>query len=343
MKRILCGLVAGALMAMSAYADVLKLKEGHPDKYVVVRGDTLWDISGRFLDSPWLWPEVWNMNPEIENPHLIYPGDMIYLTWVDGRPRLNLSRGMTANGVRKMTPQAKVLPLDQAIPAIPLKDIIAFLTDNLVLQEDVLEESAYIVAGGDRRIISGAGDRVYARGQKTSPDRYQAIYRPAQEYTDPHTQEFLGYELKKIADVAVQARNADVMTLSLRKSTEEVRVLDRVLPTEEGRVQSVFHPAPAPADADGTILSVLDGVSKIGQFDVIAVNLGRREEVAPGQVLAVMTKGERLKDPVTNEWIELPDERSGLVMVFKTFDKVSYGLVLHATRVMSVGDRLIAP
>lgn len=344
MRGLLYGVVGACLMlagiaTAAERADRLVLQENHPTEYVVVKGDTLWDISGRFLKSPWRWPDVWEVNPQIDNPHLIYPGDLIYLTWVDGQPRLSLRRG-----IRKLSPQVRVQPLEQPIPAIPLRDIASFLSDNLVSLEDELAAAPYVIGGRNESIIAGAGDRVYARGSLVDPEvRQQSLYRPAREYTHPVTGEFLGYELYKVADVDVAATDADIVTLDLRKTREEVRLRDRVLPSPAEHIQAVFHPQPGPDLDDALIIDVLGGVAKIGQFDAVALSAGDQQGVAPGQVFAIYKQGEQVKDPVNGELVSLPAERAGELMVFKTFERVSYGLVLKATSVISVGDELRAP
>ncbi|GGC10452.1 hypothetical protein GCM10011352_41180 [Marinobacterium zhoushanense] len=346
MNRLLCATLTAAVLLLGSPAqaevrkDRIELAEGHPTEYVVVRGDTLWDISGRFLKSPWLWPDVWYVNPQIDNPHLIYPGDIIYLTWVDGQPRLSLKRG-----IRKLSPQARVTPLDQAIPAISLKDIASFLNDNIVLDQDLLERAPYVIGGKNERIIAGSGDRVYARGEPVENVSLQGIYRPAKAYNDPFTNELLGYELYRVADGRIMARDSDsqVLTMDLLETNEEVRVRDRVVPNDESRIQSVFYPSAGPQLANAVIMDVLGGVAKIGQFDAVTLNVGAREGVEVGNVLAIFNKGETVKDPVTEEMITLPSEKAGTLMVFKVFDKVSYGLVMRASNVISVGDSLKSP
>mgnify|MGYP001941576770 CR=1 FL=1 len=342
MKNLLYGLLATLIVVVSpvqaeARKDSLLLNDDYPESYVVVKGDTLWDISGRFLKSPWKWPEVWGVNPQVDNPHLIYPGDIIYLTWVDGQPRLGIKRD---SGIY---PRARVSPLDSAIPAIPLRDINSFLNNNRVLSEDLMQKAPYVLGGRDERIIAGAGDRVYARGQLLQEQPGQGIYRSENEYVDPETGEFLGYELLKIADGLVTERHDDVLTLDLSKSHQEVRVQDRVVPTEETRIQSVFYPKPSPDGVKAEILSVLGGVRDGGQYNVVAFNRGLREGIESGHVFAIYRKGELIKDPVTNELVQLPQERSGELMVFKVFEKVSYGLIMRSTNVVSVGDKLQQP
>lgn len=347
MNRMLCASLTAAILLLGSPAqaevreDRIQLTEGHPTEYVVVKGDTLWDISGHFLKSPWKWPDVWYVNPQIDNPHLIYPGDIIYLTWVDGQPRLGLQRG-----VKKLSPQARVSPLDRAIPSIPLKDIAAFLNSNLVVDEDILEKAPYVIGGKNERIVAGAGDRVYARGVPVEDVAQQGVYRPARAYHDPLTNELLGYELDKVADGLITARDDEtqVLTMDLQDSFEkEVRVRDRVIPNDEQRVNSVFYPSAGPDLDNAVIMEVLSGIEQIGQFDVVALNVGQREGVETGNVFAVFNKGEVVKDPVTKEAVMLPSERAGELMVFRAFDKVSYGLVMRATNVIKVGDELRTP
>lgn len=343
MKQLLCGLlVAGLLFSGAGQAqtpqDPIELRPDHPTEYVVVRGDTLWGISGHFLNRPWRWPEIWGVNPQIENPHLIYPGDVIYLTWVDGQPRLGLRPG---DG--RLSPQVREMPLEQAIPAIPLRDINSFISDNLVVQDDLLQAAPYVVAGENRRLVSGAGDRVYARGELVRTDRNQAVYRPAREYVDPVTGEFLGYELFKVADATISGVADEVISMDLRSSNEEVRATYRVLPTEETRIQSVFHPKPAPEGVEGLIIGLLKGVASAGQFDAVVLNVGQREQIEPGHVFSIYRTGEVVRDPVARDQIQLPSEHAGILMVFKSFDKVSYGLIMRATNVVSVGDEIRNP
>ena len=343
MKKFLCALAAVWLLVSlpaqgNARKDVLQIRDDRPQEYVVVKGDTLWDISSRFLESPWRWPEVWDMNAQIPNPHLIYPGDVIYLVWENGKPKLKVRRGM-----RKLSPTARAQPLDRAIPAIPLKDILSFLEETRVIDQSLFKKAPYVLAGKNQRLIAGAGDRIYARGSLLEDLRRQAVYRATNEYVDPETQEELGYELTKVSDVTVVDENDDVISLTVNRSVLETRTLDRVIPAEEQRIQSVFYPKPSPDALTGKILSVLGAVNDGGQFDVVALNRGVREGLEPGHVFAIYRTGEMVVDPITKEKLQLPAERSGLMMVFKTFEKVSYGLIMMSSNVVSVGDEIREP
>ncbi|MFT5721246.1 MAG: hypothetical protein ACI9W6_001559 [Motiliproteus sp.] len=341
MRRLLLAIAATLLVITSVRADVIALAASHPDQHVVVKGDTLWDISAEFLKSPWLWPNVWSVNPQIDNPHLIYPGDIIYLVYVNGQPQLRLKRGP-----RVLSPSIRRSSLAQAIPAIPLQDIKSFLSDNLIMDRAALERAPYVIAGVNERIISGAGDKIYARGEITEAAQTQqffGIYRPARHYIDPDTGEDLGFESQSIGSGYLQAQDKDILTLILKHSSQEVRVMDRVLPTPEGAIESVFYPSVTEGPIKGRILAVLRGVNKIGQFDVVAINRGLREGIKPGHVFLVYKQGETLVDPVTKETITLPAERAGMLMVFKPFDKISYALVMRAESSLAVMDEIRSP
>jgi hypothetical protein len=341
MKKLL-GICLASWLALStpsqvqARADQIQLQDNYPQEYVVVKGDTLWGISGHFLKKPWRWPELWDVNPQVDDPHWIYPGDVLYLTWVNGKPKLSLKND-------RMQPRARVSKLDGAIPAIPLKDLYAFLSANVVLDEELLKQTPYVLGGRNDRIVSGAGDRVYVRGEIDQEHIAQNVYRPAKEYVDPNTNELLGYELLKVAEARVSALNGDITSLDIIKSREEVRVLDRVIPAPETRLQSVFYPVAAPLESQGQILAVLRGVTKIGRYDAVTINLGSREDLKTGHVFTVFSRGETIRDPLTKEKVTLPAEKAGTLMIFKTYEKVSYGLIMTATDVLSIGDTVRSP
>ncbi|WP_313520376.1 LysM peptidoglycan-binding domain-containing protein [Pseudomonas sp.] len=342
MRKSLFALVLLAFGGLAQAA--VQLKEGHPDRYTVVSGDTLWDISGKFLSEPWKWPEIWHANPQIENPHLIYPGDILTLFYVDGQPRLQLERG-ASRGTIKLSPQVRSTPMAEAIPTIPLNAINSFLLSNRIV--DAPEEflrAPYIVAGNAERVVSGAGDRVYARGKFEDDQPAYGIFRQGRTYKDPKTEEFLGINADDIGTAEMVAQEGDVATVMLTRSTQEVRLGDRLFPTEERAINSSFMPSePAQKIEDGVILDVPRGVNQIGQFDVVTINKGRRDGLTEGNVLSVFKTGETVRDRVTGESVKIPDERSGLLMVFRTYEKLSYGLVLAASRQLSVMDKVKNP
>ena len=338
MRKLLYALAASALLFTSWAQAQPELRSDHPERYTVVKGDTLWDISARFLNNPWYWPEIWHVNPQVANPHLIYPGDRLALVYIDGKPRITK---VATSDVVKLSPQVRSEAIDTPIPAIPLDAIASFLTETRIVSPEEINGAPYVLEGEDGRIITGAGDRIYARGEKPA-DRV-GIFRRSKEFVDPDTGEFLGLEPRSIARGNVNAENGDVLTVGITKSSEEVRIGDRLLVNEDRRLTTSFVPSSPDSEIEGKMISVDGGVSQIGQYDVVAINRGEREGLAPGNVLAVLKAGNMVRDPVTGETIELPSERAGLLMVFQAYEKMSYGLVLQATRPLSVGDKVTNP
>lgn len=347
---LVVGLLGLAVSGTAATGDISQfLREDHPDVYTVVKGDTLWDISGQFLERPWLWPEVWRINPQIENPHLIYPGDRIHLVWVDGQPQLRLERGdagrtvrMTPSNTESLEPQVRASPLESAIPAISLDAIQGFLVQNRVVPPGMLDGAPYVVQGEAERIVLGAGDRLYVRGELNDSESF-SIVRKGPLYVDPQTKEVLGREATYIGIGQAVSQEADIATLLVNSTREEVQIGDRILPTEERRLESTFYPSAPAQDTSGEIISVFGGVTQVGQYDVVVINRGEREGLVAGNVLAVYKRGALARDRIANETIRLPSERAGLLMVFRTFEKLSYGLVLETERALAVNDEVKNP
>lgn len=350
-RRWLLALTLGLGVTAAAATDDISqyLRPDHPDVYTVVKGDTLWDISGRFLERPWLWPELWRVNPQIENPHLIYPGDRIALVWVDGQPQLHLERGdagrtvrLTPSNTDKLSPQIRSTPLESAIPAIRLDAIQGFLVQNRVVQPGELDAAPYVVQGESERIVVGGGDRLYVRG--TLPDSESfSIVRKGPLYVDPESSEVLGREATYIGLGQAVSQEAGIATMLVNNTREEVQIGDRILPTEERRLESTFFPSAPATPVDGQIISVFGGVTQVGQFDVVVINRGDREGIESGNVLAIYKRGALARDRVANETIRLPSERAGLLMIFRTFEKLSYGLVLETERPLAVFDQVRNP
>lgn len=320
------------------------LRPGHPETYVVQKRDTLWDISSRFLVEPWFWPELWRVNPEIENPHLIYPGDILHLIWVDGVPQLRLERQvaggqgrLAADGSLVLRPQIRESPIESAIPAISLDAIRPFLVRNRVVGRKELDDAAYVIQGESRRIILGAGDRFYARGE-VPPEDTLAVVRRGPQYEDPDTRELLGVEATDIGIARVVAQERDISTLHVMSSRQEIRIGDRLMPTEERRVDSTFFPSAPDSEMTGQIIAVFGGVRVVGDHDVVVLNRGEREFMETGHVLAIYRRGDLALDRETNQIVRLPSERAGILMVFRTFPKLSYALVLQTDIPLSVLD-----
>lgn len=342
MKKYFFGLTLALLLAAPLSAqDAPRLRSDVPDTYTVVRGDTLWDISARFLQNPWMWPEIWHVNTQIVNPHLIYPGDVIKLIYLDGRPRVTVTNRQ--GPVMKLTPTARELTEAEAIETIPLDKINSFLSRSRVVSKEELEAAPHVVAGGDGHLIVGAGDKFYARGNFSGEEAVYGIYRRGEEYRDPETRERLGIQALDIGSGQLRATEGEVGTLLATRSTEEIRVGDRLLREEERPIDSTFFPSPPNGDIEGVILVVEGGLTQVGKYDVVVINRGAREGVVPGNVFAVYKRGEKVKDRVGGGSVKLPDERAGLLMVFRTFEKVSLGLVLEAQQGLKVNDIIRKP
>jgi nucleoid-associated protein YgaU len=343
MKKIRFGIIALSVMTVFSFSwgqqadNEVKLRKDHPERYTVVKGDTLWDISNTFLETPWLWPEIWHVNPQIDNPHLIYPGDVISLIYLDGKPRLTVERGEESRTV-KLSPSIHVTPHTEAIPSIPLDAIDTFLSNSRIVLPGALEDAPYVVAGAHNRLIVGAGDFLYARGEFADDVPVYGVYRKGDVYVDPLTDEVLGVQARDIGTVKVKSVEGDIATSTVTRTTEEIRVKDRLLAHEERLIDSSFFPSPPKAEIEGIILAVEGGVSQVGKTDVVVLNRGAREGLQVGNVLAVYKKGALTRDPVANEVVVLPEERAGLLMVFRTFEKLSFGLVLEAELPLSTLD-----
>lgn len=334
MKKRILGLL-GAVLLSQAMAQEPQLRADYPEEYTVVKGDTLWDISNTFLSTPWYWPEIWHVNPQIENPHLIYPGDIIRLVYFDGKPRLTLDR---SNRVVKLSPKMRVVDQGEAIPAIPLDDINNFLSRSRVVSLEELERAPHVVSGEAKRLVLGKGDRLYARGEFDDDVYVYGIYRKGDTYYDPDTGELLGVQAMDIGSGRMRAVEDGIATLLMTRTTEEVRVGDRLLTEEERAIDSTFFPSAPDHEVNASIIAVEGGISQVGKMDVVVINRGEREGMLVGNVLAVYKRGGLIKDRVKGDMVRLPDERAGLVMVFRTFEKLSLGLVLEAERPLAIKD-----
>ncbi len=347
----LFGLVTALLLSLSSLAEDSLLKTGHPDEYTVKKADTLWDISSTFLNSPWKWPEIWQANPQIENPHLIFPGDLIKLIYMDGQPRIISERtlkllpgengGVSADG--KLTPRIRVQQNSDAITTIPLDRINSFLSHSQIVEIADLRKAPYLLAGPQKRIVVGAGDTAYARGQFSAELTNYGVYRQGDVFFDPKTKEALGVHALGVGSVNIQSFKGDVATVGVLRANEEIRIGDRLLLSEDRPMTSTFYPSSPEGDIQGTIIAVEGGVTQVGKFNVVMINRGEREGIKVGNVLAIYKKGELVTDRVSGGKVALPDERAGLLMVFRSFKKMSLGLVLEADRQLSVGDLALTP
>lgn len=344
---------------------VVQLRPDRPETYTVVKGDTLWDISSTFLRDPWMWPELWQSNPQIENPHLIYPGDILTIYFKDGRPMLRVDRQGVVTEVPaagppplpgeiramhegdyptvKLQPKVREMPLEEAIPTIPLDAIRSFLNRPRVVSEDELQGYPYVVAHDEERLLAGGGYNFYAKGiEESDAVSEYVIVRAGDEYVDPDTGEVLGYEAIYVGEAQLR-RFGDPAKLYITKSGREILRGDRLMPKGNERLHFQYMPRSPERQVRGKIISVHDGVARIGQYQVVVVNLGRQDDMQPGHVLAAMQSGDLVKDEVMGGQVLLPDEKAGTIMIFRTFERVSYALVMRATRAIRLNDAVVNP
>lgn len=351
MKKTVSSIFAAlitVLCCQSALADDA-FREDYPKRYVVEKGDTLWDISSRFLKTPWLWPEIWHVNTQIANPHLIFPGDVISLVYIDGKPRLTVERTvkLMPSSDEKLKPRIRVSPIASAIPAIPLDQINSWLLRNRVVEPGVLKASPYVVGGQEKRLLLGSGDTLYGRGEFAANVPSYGLYRIGENYVDPDTEEVLGVQALDVGGANMRALDADISTMSVTRSTGDIRVGDRILPVEQRRIQPTFFPSEPDNTIEGKIINVEGGMTQVGMLSVIAINQGERDKLEPGNILAIYKRGEKITDQLaekrSDRKVTLPDVRSGILMVFQTFEKMSLALVLKADRGIRVGDHVRNP
>ena len=324
------------------FAESNGLRPNHPDSYVVVSGDTLWDISARFLTDAWRWPNIWYANPQVENPHLIYPGDTLRLVYIDGQPRIMVERGKQTF---KLSPQARVTLLDKAIPTIPLDAIAPFLTKPEIVSQETLDSAPYIMGNKGEHLATAKRDKIYVRGI-TNAERGQgySIVRRGKEYVDPKTDELLGYEATYVGE-SILKLNGDPASLIVADSNREILSGDLLLPSSDTTYDSHFFPRAPGNQVEGQILSVMDGVSQVGLYNVVVINLGTKDGMESGHVLDIYQLGKTVTDHYSGkrDKVKLPDERAGVLMVFRTFDRLSYALIMYAERNMHVLDVVRTP
>lgn len=314
-------------------SDPVPLASGHPDEYVVQVGDTLWDIAGKFLKDPWYWPEIWYVNPDIANPHLIYPGDVIGLVYIDGQPRITNLRG----SAYRMSPQARVTPLTEAINTIPYEAVAAFLRSGKIIEKNEADSLPYFLETRGDHLIAAAGNEIYVRGLAGAQpgSRYNVVHI-GDPLRDPDDNRLIGYQGILVGDGTLR-RGGDPATVVLTDTSQEAIKGDRLIP-ESVDVPLNFFPKAPSSVIDGRILAVVGGVTQIGQYMVVVMNRGSGDGLAVGDVLTVFQAGEEVRDRIKGGKVRLPDEEAGTVMVFKTYDRVSYGLVMEATEALHVLD-----
>lgn len=327
---------------MSTTAPGVEIKDDAPLRYVVKKGDTLWDIASHFLNEPWQWPEIWYANEQVKNPHLIYPGDVLTLIWKDGRPSLVRSDGVDALGLDYISPQIREIPLDQAIPTIPLEAIRDFLRSPRLVMDDELRKSPYVLAFVDSHVIEGAGKQVYLKDVPPGQQYRYDIVRIGDKYIDPDTRELLGWEALPVAEVELR-EFGDPSIAVISRSTIEARVGDRLMKPLDDSFNANFYPHSPAAPVKGRIISLYDALSQTGQYQVVAINKGAVDGMEAGHVLSVMKGDREARDPYTKRMTPLPDLYAGQLMLFKVDSRVSYGLVMSAKREIHELDKVERP
>ncbi|MEW9900451.1 LysM peptidoglycan-binding domain-containing protein [Chitinivorax sp. PXF-14] len=350
-KSIISLVMLGGLLT-TAQADELKLQDNVPDRYVVVKGDTLWDISGKFLKQPWRWPEIWQLNrDEIKNPHWIYPGDVIVLDTSGGTPRLRLVKNgesAGANGVTVLSPRVRSEELSRfAIPSIAPSVIEPFLSQPLVVSDAQLRNAPRIGETQDGRVIVASGENAYVVGMPTTEvtGTWQ-VFRPGKALLDPDSKngkEVLGHEAVYLGDARVLKRDGKVNTIRLVSSKQEVVVGDRLIATNK---QEIFNYVPHVPDNDpnGKVISTYGGVSIAGQYSTIVINKGARDGLEPGHVVGLFRHGRLIrKESPSEETLYTPAERNAVAFIFRVFDRVSYALITNTETPVELLDEVHKP
>lgn len=378
MQKIIISLICSLLPAF-ALADTLTIRDNAPDRYVVVKGDTLWDISAKFFTDPWKWPDIWGLNKEtIKNPHRIYPGDVVLLdrnagtlkveggrpaeqapsTATEGAPQQVATETAPATaapedteapvvdedarpvilGAEKRLPQVRVIPSDHdAIPSIPLKDIKPFLERPMVVEKDELDDAPMIVSGFEGRTLLSNNDIAYVKDLPADKGIIWQIYRPGKPITNPSNNKILGYEATYLGKAKVEKFD-NISTVRISGSAREIFPGDRLIQVSNN-FPANFIPRAPDAKIYAHIVSIVHGIQMAGQKAVVVIDKGQRQDLQNGHVLALYRKGEIVKDPVSSgQTHELPYTRYGLLFVFRTFENISYGLVMEPKLAVELMD-----
>jgi len=320
--------------------------------YTVQKGDTLWDISTHFLRDPWLWPEIWYKNPQIDNPHLIYPGDQLAIVYIGGQKRVQLiKRGDVfeqTKGLKivKISPRIHSEPLDSSIPSIPIDSVRQLLARPILIDEQELADAAYILSSVDQHLANSTDDVIYVRGiDSNSKQGKFHIFRPNKQLKDPITGEVYGYESLYLGEAKI-LKHGDPASLRITSATREILRDDRLIPVNNTDIDRDFFPAPPKQDIDGRVVSILDGISQVGQFNTIAINLGLRDNIQVGNLVQINHRGDVIRDhneADPNFLIKLPNERSGIALVIKAYEKMSFCLILEAVVPIKADDLVVSP
>ncbi len=329
----------------------IRVKAQHPKQYTVKKGDTLWDISSLFLKDPWYWPEIWRNNEQVKNPHLIYPGDVLTLVYINGAPQILVNKDKNSTysynelPLRKLSPSIRASALDATIPSIPGDAIRQFLTKPRVVTKEQYDNAPRIIGSNEEHLILGTGDRVYIRGELDKERVRLSVFRPGERLEDPETGALLGYEAKYSGNVHI-VRYGDPATGDLTFTEREVLIGDRLLPEDKSKLISTYYPHVPDTEVSGQIISLYDALFGVAQLQIVVINRGERDGMEIGHILSTFINGATVRDRFdknSSKPVKLPDERSGLIMIFKTFDRVSYALTLQSERVIHKLDYVRTP
>lgn len=380
MFRNIITLLTFCCLSFHLNAQEVELKKNYPERHVVVKGDTLWGISSKFLKDPWLWPKVWKLNrSQIKNPHLIYPGDVVFLDLSSGKPELKLLRETIT-----LQPGVVEEPLDKvAVSTIPLNVIAPFLSQPLVIEKDQLANSPRIIAGQDNRVVLSPGTKIYVNKIEEEDGLDWFVYRPGVTLVDPDSKETLGVEATYLGD-ARMTKYGEPASAVISKAKEEIFVKDRLIPAGDEAITNFVPHAPE-TEIRGRIIKIYGGLAEAGPESIVAISRGAQDGVEIGHVLAINRYGRVIKDPEPGKdksdakpklkelnfevskdadgkpivnfedkpkneglilepgMIKLPDERVGLMMVFRVFDRISYGIVMQASEPINTKDAVQTP
>lgn len=326
----------------------VSVRNDAPLRYIVKKGDTLWDIANHFLLDAWQWPEIWYVNNQVQNPHRIYPGDVLSLVYVDGKPRLVGTELESSSDLERASPRIRGQNLDDAIPAIPIDAIRDFLASPQLVTPEQLQKAPYIVDFMDPQIMGGSGSKAYVKNLKAGETSAFNVVRLGQKITDPDRKgTVLGWEAVAVGDAEV-VDFGKVSTVTLVRTSRESLAGDHLIEQESEVFDPFFYPKAPAKEVKGRIVSVYDAQSQIGQYAIVALNLGNNSGLARGDVLTVMQSGRVAQDPYKESFfgsgtVQLPDTPAGTLLVFKVTPKLSYALVMTATRPIHKLDRVVSP
>jgi hypothetical protein len=351
-SRLLAAALFCGVTAVSAHAKtiVCEFKPNAPDSHTVVKGDTLWGISGTFLDKPWCWPQVWGMNKEeIANPHWIYPGQIVWFDREAGRLRLGNKVGDGGAGDGRLSPQLRTEGLGKdAVPSIPAGVIEPFLSQPLIIEEDELKNAPRIIATRGTRVFIGKDDKAYVRGDLKGGTSFQ-VFRPGKPVKDPITGKVVALEAFYLGTLRLETeapKGSDVHTFVVANAKEEIGKGDLLMAMPPQPMQN-YVPHPPEMDINAYVLAIYGGVTHAGQNQIVSINRGKLDGLDIGSVLQLYHRGEVVTDPEGRSQgrffsgtpkVKLPDEQVGSLFIFRVFKHVSYGLIMQVTEPVVVGD-----